>query len=593
MANESDTLKSFLVRLGFVVDTATFGKFATAVSTATKNVAELAAGIEATATAVAAGVTVFSKKMEDLYYSSVRTKTSAGNITAYRFAISKLGGTAEQASQSIENLAEFIRSTPAAESYLASMGIQMRDASGRTREMTDILEEFGTKSKEWPFYLAKLRAGFMGIDESMLLILQRGGIKEMQKQYEELAKSWGYSADELAKGAVEYQNSIRDIKAQLNIFMSIVQNTLVKRFAPQIKQFFNWFQQNGPRAIERTVDAIEKLLVIAVRLGEWAMKLLDFLVKLDEATGGWSTKLIALAAVLKLIGAFEIASLLLNIGKALFALPAATAAASTGLGTAATALGATNMAASMLLITLQTIAGVLGAGALGYWLGGKLNDKITDALGGKSLGETIYDKLHPEGADPTGRSRTASGKIGAQARSDASDRFNQVVKFFQDAGWSASQAIGIAANIKHESGFNESAVGDNGAAYGIAQWHQDRQEAFKKFLGRDIKGSSFEDQLRFMQYELTQGQERYAGEKLRMAANARDAAAAVSRYYERPRDTHGEAARRGQTAVELSQKTEIVVNGAKDPHETARIVAREQAQVNQSLARNIRGAVIA
>jgi hypothetical protein len=45
------------------------------------------------------------------------------------------------------------------------------------------------------------------------------------------------------------------------------------------------------------------------------------------------------------------------------------------------------------------------------------------------------------------------------------------VGFFGNLGWNPAQAAGLAANVRAESGFNPNAVGDNGAAYGIAQWH--------------------------------------------------------------------------------------------------------------------------
>lgn len=55
----------------------------------------------------------------------------------------------------------------------------------------------------------------------------------------------------------------------------------------------------------------------------------------------------------------------------------------------------------------------------------------------------------------------------------------------------------------------------------------------------------------FMHYELTQGNERAAGAKLRQAKTAQDAAAAVSTHYERPADKAGEAAKRGQLALAM------------------------------------------
>ncbi len=104
------------------------------------------------------------------------------------------------------------------------------------------------------------------------------------------------------------------------------------------------------------------------------------------------------------------------------------------------------------------------------------------------------------------------------------------------------------ANLKRESNFKEDAIGDGGKAHGIAQWHPDRQANFKKQFGKDIKDSSFKDQLAFVQFELTQGTERGAGNKLKGAKTAEDAASIVSKSYERPADAQGEADKRAKLA---------------------------------------------
>nr|WP_282960931.1 phage tail tip lysozyme [Burkholderia cenocepacia] len=101
-------------------------------------------------------------------------------------------------------------------------------------------------------------------------------------------------------------------------------------------------------------------------------------------------------------------------------------------------------------------------------------------------------------------------------------------------GWTKEQASGLVANFWNESLLDPHAVGDNGHAYGIGQWHEDRQEAFKKLFGIDIRKSTLDQQLQFANYELTQGNEQPAGRRLRAASNALDAGAIVSRYYERP-----------------------------------------------------------
>jgi hypothetical protein len=120
-------------------------------------------------------------------------------------------------------------------------------------------------------------------------------------------------------------------------------------------------------------------------------------------------------------------------------------------------------------------------------------------------------------------------------------------------GWTRQQAAGIAANIQRESAGNEKAVGDNGRAYGLAQWHPDRQAAFEKWSGKNIRSSNRDEQLAFINHELREGGEQGAGTALAKATDAGRAAAIVSQQYERPADVAGEASRRAAMAVALAQ----------------------------------------
>lgn len=128
----------------------------------------------------------------------------------------------------------------------------------------------------------------------------------------------------------------------------------------------------------------------------------------------------------------------------------------------------------------------------------------------------------------------------------------QSIDFLQKRGWTLAQAQGIVANLQHESSFNPGAIGDGGKAYGIAQWHPDRQAEFQTFTGKPIQGSSLEDQLSFVDYELRQGKEQSAGKRLMATTDAAGAARAISMFYERPADREGEAVKRAATAAKLA-----------------------------------------
>lgn len=133
-------------------------------------------------------------------------------------------------------------------------------------------------------------------------------------------------------------------------------------------------------------------------------------------------------------------------------------------------------------------------------------------------------------------------------------RLAQAVSYFQSQGWSREQAIGLVANLDAESGLDPNRhQSGGGPGYGLGQWEQPRQHDFEAWAGHDIHNSTFEEQLQFVQHELTSTQST-AGAALRRATTAESAARTVTRRYERPRDTEGEATRRAERAMQIESR---------------------------------------
>lgn len=132
-------------------------------------------------------------------------------------------------------------------------------------------------------------------------------------------------------------------------------------------------------------------------------------------------------------------------------------------------------------------------------------------------------------------------------------RLQAAIQFFESKGWSKAQAIGIVANLEGESGMRPGqAQYGGGPGFGLAQWEGPRQAAFREWAGKDIRQSTFQEQLNFIQHELTTS-ERGAGNRLRGATSAAEAAAIVCRYYERPADIVGDSRERAVIANTLAR----------------------------------------
>jgi hypothetical protein len=208
--------------------------------------------------------------------------------------------------------------------------------------------------------------------------------------------------------------------------------------------------------------------------------------------------------------------------------------------------------------------GVLGAGAAGYGIGTAINYG-TEAATGKSASDWISDMFQSDQEKYINSQYAPTPSAGAQGKQGQthaqvipkkpSGSASRAISYFMSQGWTQDQAAGIAANLQEESSFNPNAIGDNGSAYGIAQWHPDRQRAFAALMGKPIQGSTFDEQLQFVQYELTKGSDvfaRRAGQMLKSVNNAGQAGAVVSQFYERPGAVQEAMAKRGNMAASLS-----------------------------------------
>ena len=128
------------------------------------------------------------------------------------------------------------------------------------------------------------------------------------------------------------------------------------------------------------------------------------------------------------------------------------------------------------------------------------------------------------------------------------------VSFFVEKGWTPAQAAGIVGNLQAESGSNlkTDAVGDGGKAYGIAQWHPDRQANFKRTFGKEIREAGLKDQLEFVNWELN-NTEAGAGKRLKGAKTAEQAAWIMDEFYERSSGEHRQ--QRINNALALAPRT--------------------------------------
>ncbi|WP_057380689.1 phage tail tip lysozyme [Pseudomonas aeruginosa] len=563
---ESSVIKEFLVGLGFKVDEKGLKTFTGTIDGATTAVTRLVTTLAGASLTIAAGVSAFASNLESLYFASQRIGASANSIKAAEYAARDFGATAGELRGSLEGIARFLRDNPGGEGFLQSLGVETRDVYGNIKDTADLLTGLGQRLRSMPWYQARQYASVLGVDENTLRAIINGDFaRKVEQNRQTLSRS---GLDQATKDAHQFMESLRGIGLQFETLSVQVQAQLMHRLGPDLEQFSNWFEKNGPMIATRIVDVTEKLIQLAQDSGPYLQSIYEFFVKLDAATDGWSTKIIVLLGLMKALGLTSVVTGILNL-----------AAAFVRLGSGITGASAAAAGAS----ALSTLAVGLGAAVYSSSLNEGEDEEIRRIRRERGMPEQ-------EEATPQLDAAANAWRI---LRGVDKDKATFAMDFFKAQGWKGHQAAGIVSNLAAESNLDPSAIGDWGRAKGIGQWHWDRQQAFKNWAGFSIHDprADFMKQLEFVQHELTQGAEQKAGRLLQASQNASEAGAVISRYYERPAAADAEAAKRGAMAMQLDQKTEIHVHGSGDANSTAQAVAGAQGRVNEELVRNMTSAV--
>ncbi|KGM59131.1 lytic transglycosylase [Escherichia coli] len=256
MSGNADTIKDFLVSLGFDIDQAGANKFEAVLKGVTANVLKVGAVVKGSALSIVGFTTQIANGLDKIYWASQRTGASVQGIKALGYAASQTGASAESAMSSLEGLAGFMRSNPGAEGFLNRLGVQTRDASGKMRDTTAIFTGVGQKLNNMPYYRAKQYAQMLGIDENTLMAMRRG-MGQLSSEYALTAKRIGFNAESAAKQSNIFMTSMRNLTMTLGQAKDKIGSNLAGGLAGSIDNFRRQILDNWPK-IEAVITKIIK-----------------------------------------------------------------------------------------------------------------------------------------------------------------------------------------------------------------------------------------------------------------------------------------------------------------------------------------------
>ena len=534
----TDTIKEFLAKLGFKVDEAGLKKFNAGLATATKSVFALGSALEGLAISVAYGVERISNDLEQLYFASQRTRSSAENIKALDTAAQNFGATADEAKSSLEAFAHFLRANPTGEAVVRMFGIKTRDKTGRLRDTSEMLVDLGEQFQKMPVWMALQRGQMLGLSENTILALSN---PEYRAEYESLRKTLKDSGfAESAKDAHLFMEQLRSLLIVVEAFGARVATAIGKQLGVTMRDIIDWM--NNPANVERTKNLLMGVVSAAEEVGKAVRSVIDFFIDADKATSGFSTQVLLLGVYLKYLGGAEIIGRIYAMGTAL-------------------------------AIAMAPLTVLVGAGISLGWL---------------------INKLAPGG--PLAKIGEAFG--GAMSGGEGGGAFN-LFQSASDAGLDPVHAIALAGVAKTESGGNAYSERRNNKgelfARGLFQLDPDQSSHYEKwaeeYTGKPATWSA-QQQIQWRVWDIKHGSESSHARRFFSATNVGDAARYFETDIQRPKDkfNQGEgssADRASKAAISIQQDIVINVNGSglsKEQLQSA--VKNGVADANSSVVRN-------
>ncbi|WP_152072563.1 lytic transglycosylase catalytic [Escherichia coli] len=304
----AETIKDFLVSLGFSVDDAGAKKFGSVLAGTTANVIKMGLAVEGAALSVVAFTAKIASGLDNLYWASQRTGATVQGIQSIGYAVSQVGGSVDAARSSLESLSRFIRNNPGAEGFLNRLGVQTRDASGNMRDMAAIFTGVGQKLSSMPYYRANQYAQMLGIDENTLMAMRRG-VGQFSAQYSEMVKAIGFNADQAALSSNRFMTSLKSLGEMAGMARDKIGSNLADGLAGQIDNLRKKIIENFPKIEVTITKVIKGILWLGEIVGRVAFRIVDGVGDIIE----WWGKLDAeTKTLIEVIGGLVVAMRILN-----------------------------------------------------------------------------------------------------------------------------------------------------------------------------------------------------------------------------------------------------------------------------------------
>ena len=212
-----ETIKEFLVTLGFNVDESSFRKFNSAVASTTVPVLKLGAAVVATATAVEVMVEKTARQFEHLYYAAQNSRSTASGLQQVAFGAKQIGLEAGQGADMVADLARALREQPQKLGYLEALGVQTKDAKGNVLSTTLLLDGLIVKLSEMKSRALALRIASetygLNPDVANQAMNNPAAFIKAQQDLAKIQEQYGLNVDDASNKGKDLAKSINALEA--------------------------------------------------------------------------------------------------------------------------------------------------------------------------------------------------------------------------------------------------------------------------------------------------------------------------------------------------------------------------------------------
>lgn len=320
----SETIKEFLVGLGFQVDQAGLQKFNEGINQATVAVT----AIGAAAVAGAGLLTSFIKGVADKYDAlgdlSDRVNSTAEEIMRLGYVATFTGSSIQAANASIENLSrvagEAALGIGRGAKIFEDLGLSAKDSNGNLKDTSVLMSEIGAKIQDMGRGEQLAILSKLGIDPTMVQALTTD-ISALQDEFSALYKNAGVDANKAAEQSGEFNDSMD----RLGMTFDAIKSAVGLKFMGQVKNGIDALRKFLVESMPKIINAVTPVIVIVLRIAEAFItivgriggvitKIIGWLADLNTATNGWAGYILAAVAAWKIL---NLAFLATPIGKLL------------------------------------------------------------------------------------------------------------------------------------------------------------------------------------------------------------------------------------------------------------------------------------